>query len=625
MKIDKIKINGFGKLRDREIELKEGINVIYGENEAGKSTILKFIEAMFYGIAKTKRGKPISDFEQYVPWDGGEFSGKIQYTLENGEQYEVFREFKKKNPQIYNQFNEDISKEFSVGKTKEIDFFEKQMGVDEVTFSNTAMINQQEIKLEKADTNRMVQKISNLVSTGDDKISFQKSMEKLNKMQNEQVGTERTKQKPINVVESKIKSLTETKKELLRYQENQKNPAEEQQKLNEKLEKKQAEKSFLKELKQFLEEEKMKNVALDLERNLLKEYLDKVNKLEKEIELEAKEDGKALPKNKKYRYAIAVWIILWFVLLLCFRSIAISLLAVIPGIVLGICWRKSKKAEVKRVKQTNQVLIKEYESSKETYEKKKQEVEEKEKCLHLEKKEVLKSLTEKYKTFMNWKDIEEKCNVSAMQIELEMEQIEQEISQIHFQKHVLESKKVDLDAKLEELTKIEEELQEQIEQKEELMALDASFCLAKECLEKAYEEIKQNISPKFQQKLCEITTKITNGKYKNVSVNDETGLSVEVENGDYKSIERLSVGTIDEMYLALRLSILSEVAKESLPILLDEAFAYFDENRLENIICYLQDQNYENQILIFTCSHREENALNALKIEYHLIDLEKLE
>ena len=49
MRINNFKINGFGKLKDKQIDLKDGINIIYGENESGKSSILKFISAMFYG------------------------------------------------------------------------------------------------------------------------------------------------------------------------------------------------------------------------------------------------------------------------------------------------------------------------------------------------------------------------------------------------------------------------------------------------------------------------------------------------------------------------------------------------------------------------------------------------
>ena len=97
LKIDKIKINGFGKIKNKEIELKDGINIIYGENETGKSSLMKCIQALFYGLSKNKNGKNRSDFDQYKPWEDSDFSGKIEYTLDNGEEYEVFREFKKKN------------------------------------------------------------------------------------------------------------------------------------------------------------------------------------------------------------------------------------------------------------------------------------------------------------------------------------------------------------------------------------------------------------------------------------------------------------------------------------------------------------------------------------------------
>lgn len=83
MKIKKLKINGFGNLEEKEIELNKNINIIYGKNEAGKSTLLKFIVDMFYGISKNKRGKDITDFEKYTPWKSGEFSGKLNYELDN--------------------------------------------------------------------------------------------------------------------------------------------------------------------------------------------------------------------------------------------------------------------------------------------------------------------------------------------------------------------------------------------------------------------------------------------------------------------------------------------------------------------------------------------------------------
>ena len=100
MKINKLKINNYGKLKDIEIKLNDNINIIYGQNEAGKSTLLNFILNSFYGISKNKKGKDISDYDKYKPWVGEEFSGKVEYELDNGKKYEVYRDFNKKNPKI---------------------------------------------------------------------------------------------------------------------------------------------------------------------------------------------------------------------------------------------------------------------------------------------------------------------------------------------------------------------------------------------------------------------------------------------------------------------------------------------------------------------------------------------
>ena len=95
----------------------------------------------------------------------------------------------------------------------------------------------------------------------------------------------------------------------------------------------------------------------------------------------------------------------------------------------------------------------------------------------------------------------------------------------------------------------------------------------------------------------------------------------ELENGNYISVEKLSTGTIDQLYLSLRLAIIKELSEESIPIFLDESFAYYDDERLENIIKYLNDEFKYLQIIIFTCSNRERILLDKLNIDYNLINL----
>ena len=133
--------------------------------------------------------------------------------------------------------------------------------------------------------------------------------------------------------------------------------------------------------------------------------------------------------------------------------------------------------------------------------------------------------------------------------------------------------------------------------------------------------MKTSVTPKFTENLSKNISIISNGKYNKVGLNDENGLMVEQENGDYLPAYRLSVGTIDQLYLSLRLSMVDDISKESMPIILDEAFAYFDTKRLENILKYLAEKSEQNQILIFTCTKREKEILDKLNIKYNLVEL----
>ena len=133
--------------------------------------------------------------------------------------------------------------------------------------------------------------------------------------------------------------------------------------------------------------------------------------------------------------------------------------------------------------------------------------------------------------------------------------------------------------------------------------------------------MKNNVSPIFTKKLSENISKITQGKYSNIYFSDENGLTVELENGNYVNAERLSIGTIDQLYLSLRLAMLDEISKEKVPIILDEAFAYYDNNRLENILKYLNEQFIDRQVIILTCTKREKEILekNNIGFSYNIL------
>ena len=627
MKIDKLKINGFGKLKNKEVDLFEGINVIYGENESGKSSLLKFISSMLYGLSKNKNGKEIPDFDRYKPWINDEFSGKIAYTLDNGESYEVYREFKKKNPVIYNSRKEDISKEFTIDKTKGIDFFVEQTGIDEETFYNTAITEQEGIKLSKSSQNSIIQKISNLVSTGDDNVSYKKTLDKINKRLNEEVGTERTSQKPINVVENKIRRLIQEKRALEIYKEGMYDNSAQKEDLREEERVETYEKSFLKELKANQDANKIKEAEINFNRKLEDEYNQKIKELNSRIDKADYSQNEEKISLKNYFIAIIILCIIFAILMVFNPNKLINLLLVIPIVLIAIKARIDKEKFIKNQKNNDdnkyQKIESEIEILRENKEKQKREAEEKEILLDQEIDKENRELIEKYEKYISKEFMEEALSMDIYEVAREIDQKENRINTIKFKLQSMENDTKVVNEKLEDLSKIEEELQGAEEEKEELMHLSRSYNIAKDCMMRAYEQMKENISPRFTQNLCDIISKVSDGRYKNVVLTDDEGLNVEIQNGSYVPAYRLSTGTIDQMYLSLRLSALNELSGESLPIILDEAFAYFDDERLANVLKYLKTNFESNQIILFTCSKREIELLERLNIEYNVINLEK--
>ena len=303
MRIKHLKINGFGKLKDKEVNLSDGINVVYGENETGKSTLLKFISCMFYGASKNKNGRNIPDFDKYNPWKTEDYSGTIDYILDNEEEFSVYRKFKSKKPTVYNSQKEDITKTFKEERAG-IDFFTQQTGIDEETYFNTAISEQTEVALSVNKQNSLVQRISNLVSTGDDNVSYKKSMDKISKLQIENVGTERTTQKPINIVNNIIQTSEAKKRELEELKNSYKEDNLGNEKLSFRLKNNEKKLDFLKKVKIFNENNRLKFAEINFNKNIAEEENERINQIKEELE-KLVDDGEPQKINKK-PYIIAI-------------------------------------------------------------------------------------------------------------------------------------------------------------------------------------------------------------------------------------------------------------------------------------------------------------------------------
>lgn len=623
MKIKNIKINGYGKLEDVEINLGDKINIIKGNNESGKSTLLNFISSSLYGISKNKKGKEISDFDKYKPWNTDTFSGKLEYELDNGDDYEIFRDFKKKTPEIYKN-GKDVTFDYSIDKTKGSEFFTEQTGINEEMFLNTFMSEQEEVKLNKASQTSIIQKLSNMVSTGNENISYKKTIDKINKKQLEEIGSERSSGRPINIVNDKIEDLKEEIDEISRYKDKKYELEQEKQNLSKDFEDEKYVLSLLRNVKTLKEKNSISREKIKILDNEIDGYSEMQNEKNKEIEI-LKSEKKEKRKSHKLIY------IMFILLIAVITVISIvsnqKLLLILDGIValIGIIFfivdRKNKRNARNINKKYLEKLTKIEEDINRLEDIKKLKFAEvskiEEELENLEEKENEKIVNE-FKDKVDEKQINDILSARYEDIVDLINQKEESLSNYKVSEKKMEIENENIVENLENLVSLEEDLDRLYEEKEELESINEIYNLVKQNLEEAYEEMKSNITPDFILEIQNIISNATNGKYKKCLV-DEDGIKIENESGSYISIDRLSIGTIDMIYLALRLSAAKSISDEKIPIILDEAFAYYDKNRMKNILRYLNNNN--NQVIIFTCTNREIKVLEEEKIEANIINL----
>ena len=712
MNIKNIKINAYGNLENKEINLDKKINIIHGANESGKSTMLSYIVNSFYGISKTKDGKDISDYDKYKPWNNNEFSGRISYELDNGEQYEVFRDFNKKNPKIYNKNLEDITDKFEIDKKEGSKFFLEQTGIDKQMYTSTVVSMQEEVRLDDKNQNMLIQKIANLAGTGEDNVSYKKALTKLQNKIRDEIGTNKTSQKPINILNNQIEEINK-KIEEIKPNINKKYEIDNQKDLiNENLKNLEIKKEILEEINKknknkldYLKEKNIKEISkkdneehiekLKKEANTVKEEQMKVEKtvndlnkkleenkveqsrIEQELNKE-NEQTENIENSKNIKSSKNTIYIIFLIVFIALGILGVALLknylvTIVFGILalIDIILLITKKIKVNRIiKEENKLSetkkkehIRDLEEEKEyilkeidkiSKELKEEEANQKEiasknsmlqgQIILLEKTNTsleneLNSIKEKLEKLQsnneeellaqyNGKMDREKLLqiINSTDIEPQLKNVETQINNEKIKLKGLEIEENTVIPQIDAMVELEETLQAKKEEYNNLKNQEDIINITIENLEQAYEEMKTTITPKFTENLSKNIEEISNGKYSKVTINDESGMVVENNRGEYINANNLSTGTIDQLYLSLRLSMIEDLSKESLPIILDETFAYFDNTRLENAIKYLikltQGENIKNhQVIIFTCTNREKEILEKQNYKYNLIEI----
>ena len=179
-------------------------------------------------------------------------------------------------------------------------------------------------------------------------------------------------------------------------------------------------------------------------------------------------------------------------------------------------------------------------------------------------------------------------------LQLELERLDRALNQARGKQQALGDPAI-LSARLEQ---VEEELERR---RREYQAIS----IAMETLQQANAQLQQRFSPQLNRAAGALLSRLTGGKYHALSLDKELEASASGERDVLPhSALYLSKGTVDQIYLAVRLAV-CDLCLPDAPLVLDEALATFDDVRAKRALELFQELAQQRQILLFSCHHRE--------------------
>jgi len=645
MVINKLEVKGFGRLKDLSASLCKGINIIYGGNETGKTTLQWFVRGMLFGLKSGRQSLYglSSTQKRFEPWTGGQYAGALTYTLDNGSTYRVERNFRAGTVQIFDFLYNNITGSFGIGKDKMPMFAEQQLGMDELTFERTVFIGQMKLRLDESSSAGLAAKLANVSSSGFEEISFHNAERALADALRNNVGTDRTRIQPLDRMEARLKQLEEEYCRLKKQHESRLSAQKDRLEARAQRSRLEANQRYLNEVGRLIE------IRTKLDENLKKEagLRDTANKmlmLESRLAAEAAQTDTADPikrlrKKRKDRNGIVLPLLciaasVIFACLLGYPALIGDIgrtrdLSLVYGTGLAI------SATAGFILMLRRLMAKNHQSGGAiTATPEKTDVpaglpvfsssvgiEQKKVAAELEKlSEELQQgidsaigMSGEYAGFFNANELDKKiydCDISSLKSawRAEMEEAGSGLLDVVMKEKYCEGLLKDEGEIIGELQRVEEETVAIKEKIAYLKHKGKALMLARDVLIEAGQEIKRTFAPDINRRMSVIIKGLTSGRYTDLRGDDKLMLKATVpESGDVKSAQELSGAAADQMYLALRLAMadLLTGAGETLPLFMDEVFSQFDDSRTALALKYLYDNYRDRQIVLFTCKQRE--------------------
>lgn len=626
----------FGKLNGESLELTDGLNVICAPNESGKSTWCAFIRAMLYGIDSAERQKAghLPDKLRYAPWSGAAMQGEMELSA-GGKDITITRTTKLKSAPMRELSAVYTGTNIPVEGIDAANAGEMLTGASREVFKRSAFVEQGSIVISSSP--ELEKRISAIVSTGDEDCSFTEADEQLRAWQRSRRYNRRGKLPELE------ERMAETKKRLAELD----SLANESERLTQQLEqgrqncrqlenaitesRKTARRDALSNLQSLRKELNAANEAhekADDERDARRAALCGCvigERLPDEVAAEVRADTekclelKEISERRTSPFAAVLLLILALAVIASAIFIVpadFALYAFIAGgvlcltaLLLAIRYSKAKNAASDAGRQ-RRILLSKYKAEdergiKSCYEEFLKLFDELS-AAENEEKRTAQRLAEMRTT-------QEKTEAKTLQ-ELDFSGGDNEASQLSRELSAAQRSCDMLSARISEIKGRVDAMGDPLVLGSELNNMESLYAalqseydaiaLAVDTLRAADADIQGRFSPELGKLAAHYMSVVTDGRYEGVLINRDFSAKTKLS-GDTvpRETEYLSAGTLDLMYLAVRLAVCTLALPENsaCPLILDDALVNFDAERTQQAMKLLREISKQRQVILFTC------------------------
>lgn len=611
MRLLELHIDGFGKFHDRTISFNDGINIIYGKNEAGKSTLHTFIRGMLFGIERGRGRAAKNDlYTKYEPWENsGTYEGWLRLE-KDGTIYRIERRFRKENKSL------KIINETKGLEEEATPAFVSSLldGLTETMYNNTISIGQLKSATEDGMVTELKNYIANMNTTGNISLNITKATAFLrNQKRSLEAGLIPEASREFTSLLAEIRSVEaeiagpEYENQLAAYQNMRtqvKGLIDNTQTQKKDLDEKLANGKKVLSDNGFTDRASVDAMSSDAER-LYSEY----NTLNGECNKKSRKVLSGLTAVLGIAGLGAAAALGYFNLTAYLPVCGAAAAAAVIFFIISLFIRQKDNEYHRLFDNTSSELGALL-------------------ARHLGDSAVSEDAMNAFRARMG--EFSKLCDMVA-QSEAEIRKFLEDLSNLQTKQagcsEMIEKQQRtqwELEKKLEHLSNyknkakaLKRTLAENDRIHDEIVAID----LAHETMADLSSSIRDSFGLYLNKEASQYITGITGGIYDSMSIDENLNVFLNTK-AKLVPLENVSSGTMDQVYLALRLAAakLLQGSGSGFPLIFDDSFTQYDDERLKTALEWLASA-YGGQIIIFTCHRREAQMLRARQVEFQLIEM----